>query len=190
MAAWQTTGLARLAELESVHVQATGSAKGRRWGTAQLNRSLFVMLVAQFQGYCRALHDEAADVHIASAVAGQQAMLGTLLTQGRKLDTQNPRRSALGSDFGRLGFRFVDDLKAARPTVATELDHLERLIDFRNAIGHGDEGAIAAIEADGAIRSTKAAYVASRRTLDRLVGTMDEVVAARLAAVLATPRPW
>jgi hypothetical protein len=190
LAAWQTTGLARLAELESVHVQATGSTRGRRWGTAQLNRSLFVMLVAQFQGYCRALHDEAVDVHIAEATAGQQAMLGALLTQGRKLDTQNPRRAALGSDFGRLGFRFIDDLKSSRLAAATELDHLDLLIDFRNAIGHGDEGAIAAIESGGTTRSTKAAYAASRRTLDRLVGTMDEVVAARLAAVLAIPRPW
>ncbi len=104
LTAWRTTGLARLAELEAVHVQATGTTRGRRWGTAQLNRSLCVMLIAQFQGYCRGLHDEAVDVHVTAAVAGQQTMLRTLLTQGRKLDNQNPRRAALGSDFGRLGF--------------------------------------------------------------------------------------
>jgi len=187
---WRSIGIARLAELESVHVQATGSSRGRRWGTVQLNRSLALILVAQFQTYCRNLHDEAVAVHVAAATAGQQAMLRTLLTQGRKLDSQNPRRAALGSDFGRLGLAFVVELKASRPAVAPELDHLEELIDFRNAIGHGDESAIADIELRGAVRSTKASYVRSRRSLDRLVGTMDEVVAVRLGALLGVPNPW
>lgn len=88
-----------------------GSGRGRRWGTTQLNRSLFVSLVAQFQGYCRGLHDEAVEVHIAAAVPGQRTVLRTLLTQGRALDTRTPRKATLGADFGRLGFSFIDDLK-------------------------------------------------------------------------------
>lgn len=116
LTAWRTAGLARLAELEAVHVQATGTARGRRWGAAQLNRSLCLMLVAEFQSFSRALHDEAVDLHVAAAVVGQQSMLRTLLTQGRKLDSQNPRRAAIGSDFGRLGFSFIDELKAAQVT--------------------------------------------------------------------------
>ncbi len=74
------------------------------------------MLVAEFQSFSRALHDEAVDLHVAAAVVGQQSMLRTLLTQGRKLDSQNPRRAAIGSDFGRLGFSFIDELKAAQVT--------------------------------------------------------------------------
>lgn len=46
---WRSSGLARLAELEAVHANLTGTAPGRRWGTTQLNRSLFLALVAQFQ---------------------------------------------------------------------------------------------------------------------------------------------
>ncbi|MGQ0742776.1 MAG: hypothetical protein ACT4OS_00250 [Acidimicrobiales bacterium] len=156
----------------------------------QLNRSLSVILVAQFQSYCRNLHDEAVAVHVTAATAGQQALLRVVLTQGRKLDSQNPRRAALGSDFGRLGLAFVHDMKAARPAVATELDYLEALIDFRNAIGHGEESEIAMIESGGSVRSTKASYMRSRRTLDRLAGTMDEVVSARLGALLGAPNPW
>jgi hypothetical protein len=187
---WRFVGLARLAELEAVHAQATGSARGRRWGTTQLNRSLFVVLVAQFQGYCRRLHDQAVDVHVAAAIPGQQSLLRTLLTQGRKLDTQNPRRAALGSDFGRLGFTFIDDLKTATPTAAAELDSLEALIDYRNAIGHGDEATIAAIEALGQVKATKGAYQNHRRTIDHLAGTMDDVVADQLTALLGVSRPW
>ncbi len=187
---WRTVSLDRLAELEAVHAQATGSASGRRWGTTQLNRALFVVLVAQFQGYCRRLHDQAVDVHVAAAVPGQQALLRALLTQGRKLDSQNPRRAALGSDFGRLGFSFIDDLKAASPATASDLDALEDLIDYRNAIGHGDEVRIAAIEARGQIKATKGSYQSFRHAIDRLAGTMDQVVATKLAAVLESTPPW
>ena len=187
---WRSVGLARLAELEAVHAQATGSARGRRWGTTQLNRSLFVVLVAQFQAYARRLHDQAVDVHVAAAVPGQQALLRALLTQGRKLESQNPRRAALGSDFGRLGFSFIDDLKAATASAASDLDSLEELIDFRNAVGHGDEVRIAAIEAQGRIKATKGSYQNLRRTIDRLAGTMDEVVATKLTVVLGISQPW
>ncbi len=173
-----------------MHVQATGTARGRRWGTAQLNRSLCVMLVGQFQGYCRGLHDEAVDVHVTAAATGQQRMLRTLLTQARKLDSQNPRRAALGSDFGRLGFSFIDELKVAQATAARDLDDLEVLIDYRNAIGHGDEAAVASIEAAGVVKATKAAYTARRGSVDRLAGTMDDVVADKLAALLGIPKPW
>jgi hypothetical protein len=187
---WRTVGLARLAELEGVHAQATGGGRGRRWGTEQLNRSLFVGLTAQFQGYCRALHDEAVAVHVAHAVAGQRSLLQTLLTQGRKLDTQNPRRSTLGSDFGRLGFSFIDDLKARGPSTERHLEDLETLVDYRNAIGHGDESKIATIEASAAIRSTKRSYQQHRQALNALAGTMDGVVARQLSALLAISRPW
>jgi hypothetical protein len=187
---WRSVGLARLAELEAVHAQVTGSARGRRWGTTQLNRSLFIVLVAQFQAYCRRLHDQAIAVHVGAAVAGQQTLLRAVLTQGRKLDAQNPRRAALGSDFGRLGFDFVHDLKAATASAAAELDALDQLIDYRNAIGHGDEATIASIEAGGRIRATKASYRSYRRIIDRLAGTMDDVVAHQLSALLGINRPW
>ncbi|MEO8696516.1 MAG: hypothetical protein ABI658_23595 [Acidimicrobiales bacterium] len=162
---WRVVGLARLAELEGVHAQATGGGRGRRWGTEQLNRSLLVALVAQFQSFCRDLHDEAVAVHVAAARPGQAAVLRTLLTQGRKLDAQNPRRSTLGSDFGRLGFSFIDDLEGRGAATESRLEQLDVLVDFRNAIGHGDEASIAAIEAQGRIKSTKKAYQQYRSAL-------------------------
>ncbi|MDQ6782076.1 MAG: hypothetical protein M3063_01245, partial [Actinomycetota bacterium] len=160
------------------------------WGTAQLNRSLFVVLVAQFQSFCRALHDAAVDVHVGAAVEGQQVMLRTLLTQGRKLDTQNPRTSALGADFGRLGFSFIDDLKAQGAVTQLQLVGLEQLIDYRNAIGHGDETKTVALESATNIRSTKGSYLRNRRALNSLASTMDDVVATQLTALLGVTRPW
>jgi hypothetical protein len=101
--------------------------------------------------------------------------------------TQNPRRSTLGSDFGRLGFSFIDDLKARGPSTER---HLETLVDYRHAIGHGDESKIATIEASTAIRSTKRSYQQHRQAVNALAGTMDAVVARQLSALLAISRPW
>lgn len=190
LTAWRTDGLERLRELESVHVLATGHGPGRRWGTQQLNRSLFVALMAQFQAYCRDLHDQAVAVNVAAAAPGHQVLLQTLLTQGRKLDVGNPRKGALGSDFGKFGFAFIADLQAEGADTSRRLDMLEDLVDFRNAVGHGDEAKIDELEATTAIRSTKLSYTRHRQALNALAGTMDRVVAQKLVALLGGNRPW
>lgn len=187
---WQKMSLQRLAELEAVQAQWNGTGRGRRWGTTQLNRSLFLALSAQFQSYCRDLHDEAVQVHVAAATDRQQPMLQVLLTQGRKLDSGNPRRSALGSDFVRLGFDLIADLRGLGSPTLERLDALEVLLDYRNAIGHGDETRITGIEAAGAIAATKKSYQQYRQSLSGLAGTMDEVVSDRLSQVLGIGRPW
>jgi hypothetical protein len=190
LARWRSSGLGRLGELEGVHTNLVGSGPGRKWGTTQLNRSLFLALVAQFQSFCRELHDEATKVHVDAAIAGQKQTLHLLIRQGRKLDTHNPRRSTVGHDFGRLGFSLVEDLKAAGPDAVGQLDLLDLLIDYRNAIGHGDEVRIATLEASGLVKATKKSYMEHRRSLEALAGTIDSTVAAGLARVLGTPEPW
>ena len=187
---WRSSGLARLAELEAVHANLTGTGRGRRWGTTQLNRSLFVALVAQFQGFSRDLHDEAVQVYVGQANRHQRVTVEVLLVQGRRLDTHNPRRSTLGHDFVRLGLTLIDDLKAAGTETEHQLEALDRVVDYRNAIGHGDETKIAALEASGTIKATKRSYQHHRQSLDALAGTMDEVVAEQLAQALGIPRPW
>ncbi len=95
-----------------MHVAAHGTNSGRRWGTEQLNRSMFLTLVAQFQTYCRDLHDEAVEVHLAHGNVRQEAILRKLLTQGRRLDVGNPRTDALENDFSRLGFKLLSALRS------------------------------------------------------------------------------
>ncbi|MCU0268472.1 MAG: hypothetical protein MUF83_07470 [Acidimicrobiales bacterium] len=190
LAQWRSSGLARLAELEAVHANLTGTGPGRRWGTTQLNRSLFLALVAQFQSYCRDLHDQAAQVFIVQASPMQADALEVLIVQGRRLDTHNPRRSTLGHDFVRVGLTLIEDVKATGADTARQLDALDRVVDYRNAIGHGDETKIAALEAGGEIKATKRSDEQHRRSLDALAGTIDDVVADKLASSLGIRRPW
>ena len=187
---WRTTARGRLKELEDLHVRATGPLPGRRRNTEQFNRGLLVALMAQFQGFCRALHSEAVDVHVAAASPHQKDLLRRLLTQGRKLDEGSPRRSALGADFGRFGFPFIDAVKAESVAATAALDSLEVLVDFRNAVGHGNEVQINELVAAGAIKPTKACFREYLKTLDGLAVTMDRVAATKLAATLRTPSPW
>lgn len=187
---WDTTAQARLDELEKIHRDARGPGPGRRWGTEQLNRSLFLVLVAQFQTYCRGLHDEAVDVYVSAANPRQAVVLRSLLTQGRHLDNRKPRPGTLGRDFGRLDIELLPTLRAARSTAAYGVDGLEALIDFRNAVAHGNESELAGIVATGRVRATLKSYRAHRRALDDLVSTMDHVVSTELAKELQIAEPW
>jgi hypothetical protein len=187
---WDALAATRLDELERIHRDARGSARGRRWGTEQLNRSLFVVLLAQFQNYCRELHDEAVDVHVAAAAPVQASLLRTLLTRDRHLDHKNPRAGALGSDFGRLGLALIPDLKASGAALSDILDGLEVLVDFRNAVAHGNESALVSVVATGQIKATLGSYREHRKALSELVATMDVVVASGLSSGLGVAAPW
>ena len=48
------------------------------------------------------------------------------------------------------------------------VDGLEVLVDFRNAVAHGNESALAAAAATGQIKPTLASYRSRRRTLNQL----------------------
>ncbi len=112
------------------------------------------------------------------------------MTQGRKLDTQNPRTSVLASDFLRVGFNIVGALKADGPLMVAALASLDALVGFRNAVVHGNETEIAAHSGAGQVRATMTSYRAHRRTVTRLVASMDRVTARQLGQLLRVPPPW
>jgi hypothetical protein len=187
---WNTTGQGRLNELVAVHKSSAGGSPGRKWGTQQLNRSLFVALVAQFQVYCIELHDLGVDLHVVIAFPNQANLLRTLLTVGRKLESQNPRKSSLGADFGRLGFKFVPEVEKSSLSAPQWLNDLDDLVDFRNAIAHGNETEVSAISNRTRLRSTKTSFEDYRKILQRLAPIIDETVAIQMSTLLGITRPW
>lgn len=70
------------------------------------------------------------------------------------------------------------------------LKSLDLLVDRRNAIGHGNEVKILQLARVGPIKATKRSYTEYRGIIDGLVGTIDTVVAAKLAALLNIAPPW
>lgn len=187
---WDSDCMGRLRQLEQIHRDARGTRRGRRWDTEQLNRSLFVALVGQFQDYCRELHDEAISVFLSQVSAAQRHTIGNLLRQGRGLDRWTPRKGVLISDFGRLGAKIVPALQNLYGRADRDLNRLELLIGFRNAIVHGNESELDALVRGQRISATLNSYSLFKRTIDRLVGRLDTAVATELAAELQIGRPW
>lgn len=176
-----------------LHRDATGDRRGRRWGTTQLNRAMHLWLVAQFQRYCLMLHDEAIEKQVAVAAPQQRKLVRRLMSSGRKLSTSTPRPDNLGADFARVGIPLVQLLRGTAAGTA-DVMYLSRLSDFRNAIAHGNEDEIQAVEQDAGveprIRPTKRSLSDARVVLDRLVERIDALVADELAGLLETSRPW
>ena len=187
---WDTECVARLDQLERIHADARGTRRGRRWETEQLNRSLFVALVGQFQVYCRDLHDEAISVYLAQANPRQVSAIEILLLWRRDLDSRNPRRDALKNDFGRMGLQIIPALRSLYARANDDIDRLELLVRFRNAIVHGNESEVDSLVQGYGIRPTLGSYRTFRSTINRLVGKLDMVVAAELAGELGIRRPW
>lgn len=196
---WQKPTKAVLDELEDAHRAIGGQARGRRYATQQVNRGYALILSSRFQGYCRDLHTECADAIAAtisvSAPANATAvtdMLHTLTVQGRKLDRGNPTLSALGADFGRFSIDFVPELRGSpvRPQVSNDLQQLERLNVWRNAIAHQDFDSDRFRTIIGSTTSLRLAEVKRwRKACDRLAVRMDRVMKAHLQSLLGTA-PW
>jgi len=128
-----------LDEIEASHAAVGGTARGRRFATLQINQSYAVMVSAQFQGYCRDLHDECVSHFVAMiSPAILRTTVRQLLSQNRQLDRGNPNPGNLGSDFNRFGLPFWPSVQAKDRRARTWQTRLAMLTDWRNAIAHQD----------------------------------------------------
>jgi hypothetical protein len=101
---WKTDRAVRLNRLVAAHRTVRGV--NRRWITDELNHSLILRLASEFQGFARALHEEASQAVVAALIPNdpdrQDALLAAFLT-GRRLSSGNAEPEALRRDFGRFG---------------------------------------------------------------------------------------
>jgi hypothetical protein len=102
-------------------------------------RSYALLLNAEFQAYCRDLHDECAK-KVADSVSppAVQALFRSQSIYGRKLDVGNPTLSNLCSDFNRFQFDLSPKLTTADPGHEARIRRLGGLHAWRNAIAHHD----------------------------------------------------
>jgi hypothetical protein len=195
LAEWKTLRSQRINDLLDAHSRVGGTGPGRRWRTEQLNWALILRVAAEFQGYCRALHDLAAD-EFASEATQINLLVPTVIrlrfTEGRRLDVGNARPSSLGSDFGRFGFELWPSLNRRWPGTADGWKRrLEVLNDARNAIAHDDRGKMTKLAAEGYPLSRLKTIRGLRSSVDGLARAMDDVVADHLHKLLGRRgRPW
>jgi len=154
---------------------------------------LVMRMAAEFQGFARDLHDEAAGFLAVAATSGNQSVASVLragIAAGRALNRGNATGSTLAVDFGRIGMIFWQAIKIQDPVSGPvwETD-LGNLVKMRNAIAHDDQAQILKLEQSG----FRLERVLTRRwhgSLDSLAASMDDVVASYLGALLGVPPPW
>lgn len=183
---WRTTRAAALDRMEAAHAAVGGSGPGRRYATEQINQAYLVLLAAEFQGFCRALHSECVKAIAAAVPVGLQTVISNSLLLSRQINRGNATPSALGSDFGRFGIEFWPELVVRDSRVEDWQRSLGELIDWRNAIVHSDFAPIAAY---GTITLQLKDVRTYRSICLRLARAFDELLQFELKRITGRA-PW
>ena len=134
---WRAERLPALRELDAARRGLAGSKRGRRFAIRQIHESYVVLLASHFQGYCRDLHDECATLFVQSVPEGVlRSAFHAVLVLGRKLDSGNANPGNIGSDFGRFGVDFWENVHGLDESHPGRQKDLEALNAWRNAIAH------------------------------------------------------
>ena len=183
---WATTRARLLDEVESAHAAIGGTGRGRRFATQQVNRAYAVLLAAQFQGFCRDLHDECIRAVASVAPLGVRDVVEVGLVFGRKLDRGNATDLTIREDFQRLGMELWVAAVAAEPQAAVWRRRLDELNVWRNAIAHDDFNPA---RLGGTIVLRLERVRRWRRACSRLAQVFDRVCAQQLQPRLGF-LPW
>jgi hypothetical protein len=135
---WNASTQRALDQVRTAHRAVGGRFRGRRSATLQLNHAYVLILSSQFQGFCRDLCSEAAQVIARNVPLGVQEIVASSLTQGRKLDHGNPSPANLQQDFLRLGLDLWRAVHAQDRRNVRRQRSIEELNAWRNAIAHQD----------------------------------------------------
>lgn len=130
---WQTD---RMPRLQQVDLQCAASLAASAPNVPLIDENLrgyVLLLSAHFQGFCRALCIEAAQVIASKVRRSLQVLVQRQFSAHRCLDRGNPNVENLRKDFIRFGFTL--DL-AADPANQPRLQHLAAMNRWRNVAAH------------------------------------------------------
>jgi hypothetical protein len=184
---WNSDRAQKLDYMEDIHRRVGGSDRGRRFTTEQVNHTYVAVLSAEFQGFCRDLHDECSD-HLVSAIANPNVRFVTrdLFLRGRKLKHGNPNPSNLGEDFARFGLKLWGEVRSKYTHGQVWHDRLQALNGWRNAVAHQD---FSPDNIGGLTTLTLSQVREWRRTCRGLANAFDRILRDHLTA-LTGHSPW
>lgn len=145
-------------------------------------RALVVSLSAHFQGFCRDLYSEAAQVIASKVRTSLQAVVQDQFTTGLKLDRGNATLPNVVEDFRRLGFEVKKELHESLADEPEWHLRLHQLNEWRNAVAHQLKDPTAPILDSKALRLW-------RENGDRIVHALDRIAYDGLAKLLRR-KPW
>src|SRR5262245_31270337 len=131
---WQNDRMRRLAEIDTQCAASLVLAPPHANLVDENLRGYVLLLSAHFQGFCRDLYTECAQIVVLKVRPTLQTLIQAQFTAHLKLDHGNPNLQNLCGDFERFGFPL--DLAAADPANPARLTHLVSLNRWRNVAAH------------------------------------------------------
>ena len=164
---WQNERLPRLQQLDLQCAASLTAVPPSAYLIDENLRGYVVLLSAHFQGFCRDLYTEAAQVIVSRIRPSLQKLTQDQFTAHRKLDLGNPTHDNLKMDFKRFGFTL--DLKHD-PANVSRLDNLSALNKWRNVAAHQGTTAPAGVPLDlPSLRSWRTSCGGLASSLDTLL---------------------
>ncbi len=177
---WQTARMLGIREIDAQCAATFGLVPPNLRLAEENLRGYIVLLSAHFQGFCRDLYTEAAQVVVSKVRPTLQVLIQAQFTAHCALDHGNPNLHNLKKDFGR--FRFTLDLAGADPANPLRLQRLSELNDWRNIVAH-----------HGIIPPTGLPAIADVRnwwsSCDGLAASLDRIMYNQLRRLLRR-EPW
>lgn len=130
---WRNDRMLRLQQIDLQCAAALTASPPNPYLSDENLRGYIVLLSAHFQGFCRDLHTEAAQVIAAKVRPSLQMLIQEQFTVYRKLDRGNPTHDHLKLDFKRFGLELN---LSVDPANALRLTHLSALNKWRNVAAH------------------------------------------------------
>ena len=178
---WQKDRQLRLAEVDA-HCAAAATLRPPNPLLAEESLRGYVMLLSgHFQGFCRNLYTECAQLCALRVPLALQATVQVQFSAALCLNTNNPNVDTIRKDFDRFAFSL--DF-AAEPANGPRVTHLGHLNKWRNAIAHQ-----AASAPGGVPPLTLAAVQGWRVSCDGLAVWLDAILYNKMSHVLGVA-PW
>ncbi len=178
---WRSNRLVRLAEIET---QCAASLVAQPPNPPLMEENLrgyAVLLSAHFQGFCRDLYTECADIVASKVRPSLRLLFREQFSFHLTLNHGNPSHENIKRDFQRFGFKIA--LDAADPANPTRLRHLSQLMDWRNVAAHQGN-----VHPPG-VSLTLANLQSWRDSCDGLAVCLDAIMYNQLRKMLRR-QPW
>ena len=179
---WQNDRMPRLTQIDAQCAASLAAVPPNAYLIDENLRGYVVSLSAHFQGFCRDLYTEAAQLIVSKALPRLRTLTLAQFIAHCVLDRGNPNIDNLAKDFDRFGFDLRMEINMD-PANAARRQHLAALNQWRNVAAH--QGTT--LPAGGPL--TLPTLQEWRKSCDGLATSMDAIVYNQLRIILRR-KPW
>jgi hypothetical protein len=132
---WQNERRPSLAEIDTQCAASVAAVPANLALIDENHRAYVLLLAAHFQGFCRDLHTESAQLIASKVRPSLEILFQSQFSARRELDRGNANARSIITDFSRFGFGMKTQLNGIAGAVALKAD-LHTLNLWRNAAAH------------------------------------------------------